>query len=221
MTNNNAAKLAVKDKVFYGLLSPILLMIAMAAMIFLIFPFEALGKALLINNLYNPGYLAYFTLSLSLAALAFHFAIKTGEKPELSIYIGFLGGLLTWTAAEMGTLAGGIEIEDFSGIYTFLVAFIPLLFIMYKKYLPLGPLAYILMFFFNWGSHLLLKVPRHLLEGTSALPIVEKVWLVLSILTIVGSIYAVFTKVKSKATALYFGSAIWVSLAIIAYVIKG
>ncbi len=195
-----------------GPLAVVFLLALMMVLILLIKPFKLLGIG---------GYGIYGILCLALAIFSLLRATDDRLKVVSRAWYGILGGMFTWTASEMASLVGGISIENYDGLWFFLIAFLPLLTLIYRKILSGGALFFVAIFYMNWGSHLLLKVPRHYAEMVPFLTTLEKIFAIVAGLGIAGLFYWIFARCKTRTERIWCAVWVWMLITVILYVVKG
>jgi hypothetical protein len=203
---------SVRSKWLDGVLAILIILVLMFLLIVLIKPFALMGI---------PGYGIYAALCLGFSIFTLLRAIDEKRNELARAWYGLAGGMLAWTASEMASLMGGISVEHYDGALFFLIVIAPLVVLAVRKMLPGGVLFYFVVFYANWGLHLLLMVPRHFAETMPALAVVEKINVGLAVIGIIGGIYWIFARSKTRVERLWCALWVWGCVGVILYTIRG
>lgn len=195
-----------------GPLSILAFLALMAACVLLIKPFAVLGRA---------GYLLYGALCLGGTVWTMLAGGRGDGDGFRQAWIGAIGGMLAWTASEMATLAGGVSIEGADGLMLFAIAAALALPALLGGNLRVGQSFAVAIFLMNWGSHLLLKVPRRHAAVLPGEPLLETLIAAAALAGIAFAVYWSFAKARSAVGRLWSSAWSWMLLTTVLYVVKG
>lgn len=204
ITENNS-------KLYDGVLSFFLICAFLFVYIILLIPFGKLGI---------PGYLSYGILCLATAFLTLKHSMSSKQTDIRNAWMGIIGGFAAWTVQEVSGTIGWVALEDGNGLILFILTGMAVLALW--NILSIGPKFWFAMLLFNWGGHLLLKGQFSLCKTIN--PIFCTTMEISGYLAgaaIIGILFWIFTKSKTRIARLWAANWIWLMATIILYVIKG
>lgn len=108
------------------------------------------------NRLGRPGLLVYMLVLLTMGVILLERALHDDRPIIRRAWYGLAGGVLTWMAAEVTDRLSGAGLISLNAVPFFLIIGLVAA-ILWRKVLPLPARWFILVFFLNWASRLIVS----------------------------------------------------------------
>jgi hypothetical protein len=199
----------LRSKFVDGLLGFFIIFMAMGALIVLIRVMEPLG---------HGGIIAYVVGAFLLGLWCLGRSCNEKHSDVQRAWLGIIGGLFTWTSAELSHELGFVAIGDWHGLVLMVIACSTGAVLW--RFLPLGPRFWFAAIGMDWIGHMILTVQSDLITT----PSIERGALiatgVLSALIFAGAGVYIFARSSGRVARLWCAIWLWISLATFVFVCR-
>jgi hypothetical protein len=199
----------LRSKLLDGLLGFFTICIAMGVLIVIIRVMEPLG---------NGGMIGYVAVAFVVGLWCLSSSIKEKFSDRQRAWFGIVGGLFTWTAAELSHELGFVAVGDWHGFVVMVIACSTVAVLW--RFFPLGPRFWFAAIGMDWIGHMILTCQSELIPSEG----VERITLIatssLSALIFVGTAVYIFTRSSGRVARLWCAMWLWISLSTFIFALR-
>lgn len=203
-------KTDLRSKLVDGILAFILPTAGMFSLIFMFRLAKLAGDA---------GYWIFAALVLPISMWLLNRSFDESRSEIARAWYAIWGGFCGWTFTELGHELGFLSIENWDGVFPFVLAAATTL--VAWKLIPLGLRFWVAIFELNWFGHLVILVQKHIFGTGATLATAYTITSIACGLALIGLAYWLFAKSNARVQRIWLGLGMWIMLVIIMFAVRG
>lgn len=199
----------LRSKFLDGLIGFFAIFMAMGVLIIIIRVMEPLG---------NGGMIGYVVVAFVLGLWCLGRSVNMKHTDVQRAWLGIVGGLFTWTSAELSHELGFVAIGDWHGFVLMVVACSTAAVLW--RFFPLGPRFWFAAIGMDWIGHMILTGQSDLITSAHA----EKTTLIATssvcALIFIGAVVTLFARSSGRVARLWCAMWLWISLSTFIFALR-